>query len=353
MKILITGICGFAGHAMALGLQDALGEGTEICGIDNLSRAGSWLNRSSLAVRGIKVVHGDIRSESDVDACGKIDWVIDAAANPSVLGGVDGRSSSRQLVEHNLGGTINLLEFCKRRGAGFILLSTSRVYNIPQLCGLEFEVSDSAFVPVASQDFPIGLSSDGVSESASTASPISLYGATKVASENLALEYGYTFDLPVFIDRCGVLAGAGQFGRADQGIFSFWLHSWHAKRPLRYIGFDGTGHQVRDCLHPRDLVSLLARQLQAPAVETVNLGGGIANSRSLAQLSRWCTERWGALEVQADQEPRAFDVPWIAMDASMAKSKWGWQPDVGIDEVLEEIARHAEENPDWLDVAAG
>jgi len=49
-----------------------------------------------------------------------VDWVIDAAANPSVLAGVDGRTSSRQLVEHNLGGTVNLLEFCKAHRAGFV-----------------------------------------------------------------------------------------------------------------------------------------------------------------------------------------------------------------------------------------
>jgi CDP-paratose 2-epimerase len=79
--------------------------------------------------------------------------------------------------------------------------------------------------------------------------PLSLYGSTKLASELLALEYGDTFSLPVWINRCGVMAGAGQFGRADQGIFSFWIQSYLHKRPLKYIGFDGSGSQVRDALH--------------------------------------------------------------------------------------------------------
>jgi len=353
MKILITGICGFAGHAIALGLRQSLDEGAEIIGIDNLSRAGSWLNRDSLAERDIQLLHGDIRSASDVDACGAVDWVIDAAANPSVLAGVDGRSSSRQLVEHNLVGTINLLEHCKRHEAGFILLSTSRVYSIPQLAGLKLEVVDEAFAPANSQDFPPGISADGVAESASTASPVSLYGATKVASESLALEYGSAFGLPVFLNRCGVLAGAGQFGRADQGIFSYWLHAWHARRPLRYIGFGGQGHQVRDCLHPRDLVPLLTRQLRSEGMDILNLGGGPDNSRSLAQLSRWCADRWGSRQIESDPQTRAFDVPWLAMDSSRAREKWDWRPETGIDAVLEEIARHAEAHPDWLDVAAG
>jgi len=95
----------------------------------------------------------------------------------------------------------------------------------------------------------------------STLAPISLYGATKLASEALALEYGATFSLPVFINRCGVLAGAGQFGRADQGIFAYWINAWLRQRPLKYIGFGGNGYQVRDCLHPRDLLPALAQQL--------------------------------------------------------------------------------------------
>jgi len=69
--------------------------------------------------------------------------------------------------------------------------------------------------------------------------PLSLYGSTKLASETLALEYGAAYGFPVWINRCGVLAGAGQFGTAKQGIFLFWLHAWHSRRPLRYIGFGG------------------------------------------------------------------------------------------------------------------
>ena len=100
--------------------------------------------------------HADLRNASDVDALPASDWLIDAAANPSVLAGVSGVTSSRQLVEHNLAGTINLLEYCKRYRAGFILLSTSRVYSIPLLSSLKVQESGEAYRPVAEQDFPNG-----------------------------------------------------------------------------------------------------------------------------------------------------------------------------------------------------
>src|SRR6266540_7500214 len=85
----------------------------------------------------------------------------------------------------------------------------------------------------------VGLSSEGVAENFSTSPPLSLYGATKLASEVMALEYGEAFDLPIWINRCGVLAGAGQFGQPDQGIFAFWINSYLRRQPLKYIGFDG------------------------------------------------------------------------------------------------------------------
>src|SRR4030095_15004515 len=100
MKILITGICGFVGSSLARGFLEA-NSALEIVGIDNLSRAGSELNRPLLKKLGVQFVHGDIRNRSDVELLPTADWVIDAAATPSVLAGVEG-STTRQLLEHNV-----------------------------------------------------------------------------------------------------------------------------------------------------------------------------------------------------------------------------------------------------------
>src|SRR5208282_5978462 len=103
-----------------------------------------------------KVIHADVRSATDFAALPAADYVIDAAANPSVLAGVDGQTSSRQLLEHNLWATINLLEYCKAHRAGLILLSTSRVYSIPPLAALPVEIDQNAFRPVPGAKWPAG-----------------------------------------------------------------------------------------------------------------------------------------------------------------------------------------------------
>jgi CDP-paratose 2-epimerase len=313
MRILVTGICGFVGSSLALTLR-TITEQTEIFGIDSLARPGSEWNRSRLRAAGMRVFHGDIRCASDLDGMPDADWVIDAAANPSVRAGVDGRSTARQLIEHNLLGTTNVLEYCRRVGAGLVLLSTSRVYSITGLAALPVRPVEARFeLDADAVSIPIGVSPREISEEFSTVAPVSLYGSTKLASECLALEYGAAFSLPVWVDRCGVLAGPGQFGTSDQGVYSYWIHAWRAHPELRYIGFGGQGRQVRDVLHPEDLGVLVWRQMSSPDADRpriFNVGGGRSSSASLAELSAWCTTRFGPRHVAAERETRPLS--WTA-----------------------------------------
>lgn len=365
MKILITGGCGFVGAAIGRHLRASVA-GAEITAFDSLRRRGSETNLQDLSGQGIRVVHGDMRIAADVDALGPYDWVIDAAAEPSVLAGTaaGGHTGRRQLIDHNLLGTINLLEAAARWGAGLVLLSTSRVYSIPGLAALPLVEAVGCGGPTFRLDpgggLPGGVSPAGIRETFSTAGPVSLYGATKLASETLACEYAHAVGIPLVINRCGVIAGGGQFGRADQGIFSWWIHRWAAKKPLSFIGFGGRGLQVRDCLHPDDLARLVALQIRStPGTGAGNdprplhVSGGLTNSMSLAELSAWCAERFGLREVTASDEPRPFDLPWVVLDHAATIAAYGWQPSHSIIDICAEIAAHAERFPDWLDHSGG
>jgi CDP-paratose 2-epimerase len=264
-------------------------------------------------------------------------------------------------VDHNLTGTVNLLEAAAAWQAGVVLLSTSRVYSIPALCelplveragrggGLAFRLDDT-------RPLPAGLSAAGIAEAFSTAAPVSLYGATKLAGETLALEYAHAAGTPLVIDRCGVMAGAGQFGRADQGIFSWWIHRWAARQPLSFIGFGGRGLQVRDCLHPDDLAELLLLQVAAARggePEVVHASGGAASATSLAELSVWCRTRLGPHDVGASPANRPYDLPWVVLDHAAATGRHGWKPARTPERIFEEIADHAERHPGWLDRCGG
>src|SRR5262249_31210189 len=165
--------CGFAGSAIAQSLLERI-EGLSITGIDNLIRPGSELNRLKLRQLGVKLIHADLRISSDFETLAKADCVIDAAANPSVLAGRQQDFTSRQLFEHNLAGTVNILEYCKKYEANLILLSTSRVYTIPILESLPLKVCGNAFQLDDSRQLPCGVSRRGIGSAFSTTPPVSL-----------------------------------------------------------------------------------------------------------------------------------------------------------------------------------
>jgi CDP-paratose 2-epimerase len=222
-------------------------EGIRVVGIDNLIRPGAETNRTRIERLGIEFIHGDLRSASEVarlPACELGDRRSRQPQRPA--------SPVREAAASFLNITSPLLEYCRQHRSGLLLLSSSRVYSIPALTAIPLIVQNQAFVVDPAAALPAGLTADGIGVDFCTAAPVSLYGATKLASEIMALEYGSAFDFPVWITRCGVLAGAGQFGTPDQGIFAYWVNAHLRRRPMRYIGFNGTGHQTRETFHPRD-----------------------------------------------------------------------------------------------------
>jgi len=349
MKVLITGAAGFVGYQMAKYFKEYYADAT-ILGIDNLSRRGSEYNVPLLKELGCTFFHGDIRNKEDVDDLPKVDWIVDCAANPSVLAGLQGGSFG--LINNNLIGTIYLLEKCKRDAAGFIMLSTSRVYSIDELNKIPLTEAEDSFVIQKNATYQQGFSEKGVAESFSTTAPISLYGSTKLASEVLALEYHYTFGFPVWIDRCGVIAGPGQFGKIDQGIFSFWIYQYLLGKPLSYIGFGGKGKQARDFFHPRDLFNMIKMQIDEPEKKVsrlMNLGGGVDNTYSLAQLDAFCKQHLSSDKViNSIAENRSFDIPLYVTDYSLAEKEWGWKPEINAEAILNEIVDYARRNIDLI-----
>lgn len=349
MKILITGAAGFVGSKMVEYFY-SIDKAIDLIGIDNLSRKGSEFNVEKLKIFNLNFYKGDISFQKDVDALPKVDWIIDCAANPSVLAGL--KDDSLQLINDNLIGTFYLLEKCKRDNAGFIMLSTSRVYSINELNKISFLIKDDSFLIDINTKLPNGVTEQGISESFSTESPVSLYGATKLSSEIMALEYQYSFGFPVWVNRCGVIAGAGQFGKIDQGIFSFWIYQYLLDKPLSFIGFGGKGFQVRDMVHPRDVFSLIQKQIfsqKSGAPLKLNIGGGIENSMSLFQLDKFCKKTINSNKrINQIVENRNFDIPLYITDYSAAKFYWNWEPSVNCESILEEILFYAKNNLDFI-----
>ncbi len=343
MRILITGGAGFVGASLAQSFRTDF-PNSEIIAFDNLRRRGSELNLGMFKRQNITFVHGDIRSINDLaDLEGSFDIMIEASAEPSVHAGVSG--SPAYLLESNLVGTLNCLAFARDRVDSMIFLSTSRVYSLEPLQSLILSETATRFVP-SEQDL-VGFSNHGIAESFSTVGPRSLYGASKLASEIIAQEYADTYGKNIIINRCGVLAGPGQFGKVDQGVVALWVASHTYDLGLTYTGFGGTGKQVRDLLHPKDLYRLILKQLLESKKEVTrgqiyNVGGGINNSISLLELTQLCQKTAGRMvSISSRAGTARVDIPYYVSDFRKAEAAFDWQPQIKPEQIILEIH-------DWL-----
>ena len=325
MRVLITGGAGFIGANVATGLAARHGD-WELIAFDNLHRRGSELNVDRLRERGVRFVRGDVRSPEELRSVGEVEALIECSAEPSVLAGLDG--SPDYVVGTNLTGAYNCLELARLRDAYVVFLSSSRVYPVAGLAGLSLLESPTRF-EFADQQAVAGASAAGISEAFPMTGARTLYGMTKFAAELLIEEYRAAYGLRAVVDRCGVIAGPWQMGRVDQGVFAYWLLAHHFGWPLAYIGYDGSGRQVRDLLHVDDLLALVEAQLLDPLRwdgVVANVGGGRDSSLSLLETTTLCEQITGKrCAIEAVAAARPGDVPVYISDCSRLHELTEWR----------------------------
>ena len=326
-KIFITGICGFVGSSLASFFHQ---KNHKVFGVDNLSRNGSYKNFLKLKKMGIRILKGNLINDNLLDKIlekqNTFDDFIHCAAFTSVLDGAN-KISAKQLYENNILSTLNSLEMAKHFSSNFIYISSSRVYSVNALNNLKLKFKKIC-KPLKSNSS--GFGKDGIKENFSTISPLSVYGSSKIICENMVQEYCNLKKIPFVINRCGLIAGSGQLYKNDQGIISFWINSWKKNKKLYYLGFNGHGHQTRDCLHPHDLAALI--NLQVKKIKRLkinnkifNVSGGEKSAFSLKELSDWCCINIFLKKIKSNNKSRVFDVKWLVLDNSKAKKEFKWK----------------------------
>ena len=345
MKILITGGAGFAGSHLAIYLKTTYPQYEIFC-LDNLKRRGSELNIPRLTSHQIHFIHGDIRNKEDFDLCPRdTNLIIEASAEPSVLAGLN--NAPDYLINTNLGGTINCLNFAARTKADFIFLSTSRVYPIEAVNAISYGETDTRFI-ISEKQERAGVSPRGIREDFSIEGFRSLYGATKLCSELMIWEYNKFFDLRCLINRCGVLTGPWQMGKVDQGFIILWVARHYWKQELGYFGYGGKGKQVRDILHINDLCRLIDYQMHHMAElngQLFNVGGGQDVSVSLKELTAVCQAVTGnKVFIKEVKEDRQADIRIYITDNSRVSASTGWAPGSGLEQIVQDAFRWIQDN---------
>jgi CDP-paratose 2-epimerase len=331
MKVLITGGCGFIGSNLAIFLKK---KKYHVWSIDNLFRRGSKLNEKILKKNKVKNINANINRINRLKL-DKFDIVIDCCAEPSVEAS---RKDLDRVISTNFLGTLNLLKKCIKDKSHLIFLSTSRVYSIQSLKKI-FKNDILANKINLKKEIDLNFS---------TQSPRSIYGFTKLASEELIKELSYLFNFKYIINRLGVIAGPRQMGKVDQGFVSLWTWKHLNKLPLKYIGFGGNGHQVRDILHVNDLNELIYRQIKK--INKINnttftAGGGNSNLISLKELTKICESLTGnKVKFSKEKKTSSYDIPYFCTSNSSVSKVYKWKPKKTILNIIEDTLNWQKNN---------
>lgn len=335
-NILITGGAGFIGSNLAVYLKSAYPR-IRVTALDNLKRRGSELNLSRLGEYGVRFLHGDIRLPEDLRLKSAVDLIIECSAEPSVLAGYS--DNPAYIINTNLSGAVNCFELARLHKADMLFLSTSRVYPFAAINALKFSEHATRFSWKNTRQ--AGFTKDGITADFPSTGSKTLYGATKLAAEQIMTEYLHAYGLRGVINRLGVVAGPWQFGKADQGVFTYWMLAHYFKKPLTYIGFGAHGKQVRDLLHIDDLCALVDKQMQIlPRISgrVYNAGGGIRSSLSLCETTELCRGITGnRVSIARRDQTRPGDLRIYISDNARVGAECCWKPKRNAQEILGDI----------------
>ena len=253
---------------------------------------------------------------------------MECSAEPSAQAGYGG--SPAYLIDTNLTGCYHCLELARQAHADFVFISTSRVYPYRRLNELAYEEGPERFHLSAEQTVA-GASGLGVSEDFPLDGPRSLYGMTKLAGELMVAEYGDAYGIRYLIDRCGVLTGPWQMAKSDQGVIALWMAAHYFRRNLSYIGFDGSGRQVRDLPAHRRFLRVAAGADRAIS-KLIRVGCSMWAAGCLLVCRCWrrrgCARRSRATDfsIAPVAETRPADVRIYLTDHRRLTAVNGWRP---------------------------
>jgi CDP-paratose 2-epimerase len=344
-KALITGAAGLVGSECVAQLCEL---GWDVLGIDNNMRGWFFgeLGSVTSTIERLKDTYPtyrhsalDIRDRQavrDLLQAERPDFIIHTAAQPSHD---KARDIPYEDFDVNAVGTLNLLvaarDFC--RESPFCFTSTNKVYG-DRPNTLPLVEKETRW------DYANGL--DGIDETMSVDHCLhSLFGASKLAADVLAQEYGRYFQMPVGVFRGGCLTGPQHAAVPLHGYLAYICYCAVKGLPYRVLGYKGK--QVRDQIHCRDIVQVFLAFFRKPGCgEVYNLGGGRTNSISILETIDILAQMGYPLEWTYEDDNRIGDHICYISDLTKLRTSFPeWRIEWPVRRIFEDLVTAVRKRP--------
>lgn len=327
MNILVTGGAGFIGRWVVKRLLD---DGHKVVALDNLSN-GQIENIEEFSKRNFKFVKGDIKEEKDLYEIfkEKYDIIYHLGASINVQDSID---DPKTTFYNDTVGTFNILERAKvqmfgknakMEGEEWVLDSKEDTHP----CKVVF-MSTCMVYDVAGEE--------GISESHQT-KPVSPYGGSKIAAENMVLSYYNAYKLPTVVIRPFNTYGPFQKTGGEGGVVAIFINNSIAGRDINIYG---SGEQTRDLLYVKDCARFVVESGYNEIVNGEIVNAGTGRDVTINELADIISKGRVNINHVKHIHPQS-EIMKLKCDYTKAKDLIGWEPEY----TLEEGIRETE---DWI-----
>lgn len=322
MNILVTGGAGFIGRWVVKRLLD---DGHRVVAFDNLSN-GRLENIEEFKGKDFKFIKGDIKSEKDLDNIfkEKYDIIYHLGASINVQDSID---DPRTTFFNDTVGTFNILERAKVQmfgknskmdGDGWLFDSSEEIHPCKVVFMSTCMVYDLA-------------GNEGISENHPT-KPVSPYGGSKIAAENMVLSYYNAYKLPTVVIRPFNTYGPFQKTGGEGGVVAIFINnSLHG----RDINIYGSGDQTRDLLYVKDCARFVVMTGYSEKVNGHIINAGTASDVTINELAELITKGRVKLNHVKHIHPQS-EIMKLKCNYSKAEQLMGWRPEYSIEQGIDE-----------------
>ncbi len=322
MNILVTGAAGFIGRWV---VKQLLSDGHKVVGLDNLSN-GSLENLKEFEKDSFQFIKGDINDSEILDKVfkEKYDIIYHLGASINVQDSID---DPKTTFYNDTVGTFNILEKAKLQmfgehgkmnSDGWVLDPKDNIHS----CKVVF-MSTCMVYDVAGEQ--------GINEEHTT-KPVSPYGGSKIAAENMVLSYYNTYKLPTVVIRPFNTYGPFQKTGGEGGVVAIFINN---SLKGNDINIYGSGAQTRDLLYVKDCASFVVETGFSDRVDGEIVNAGTGRDVSINKLARIISQDRVRVNHITHIHPQS-EIMKLKCNYSKAKKLLNWEPKFTLEQGIKE-----------------